>query len=198
MDDKPKDVTRMLLAWSAGKTGAEESLFQLVYDELKRIARQYLRKESEGHTLQPTALVHEAYMRMVDQTRVNWQNRAQFYGVAATMMRRILVNHARGLAAEKRGGATKRLSLEEASFSQADNASDLLALDEALTNLAKFDERKSRVVELLYFGGLENKEAAEVLGVSEKTVQRDWQMARSWLYRELSSDTSDPTALAGA
>lgn len=177
----------MLLAWSAGHTGAEDSLFQLVYDELKRIARQYLEKERAGHTLQPTALVHEAYLRMVDQTRVNWQNRAQFYGVAATMMRRILVNHARGLATQKRGGGATGLSLDEAKFSPAENANDLLDLDEALTRLAQLDERKSRVVELLYFGGLENKEAAEVLGVSEKTVQRDWQMARSWLYRELAS-----------
>jgi RNA polymerase sigma-70 factor (ECF subfamily) len=187
MTNETIDVTQMLLAWSAGKTGAEDSLFQLVYDELKRTARQYLRREREGHTLQPTALVHEAYMRMVDQTRVTWQNRAQFYGVAATMMRRILVNHARGLATEKRGGAAQRLSLDEAVFSPTENANDLMALDEALTRLAQLDERKSRVVELLFFGGLENKEAAEVLGVSEKTVQRDWQMARSWLYRELSS-----------
>jgi RNA polymerase sigma-70 factor, ECF subfamily len=190
MSEETSDVTQMLLAWSAGKTGAQDSLFQLVYDELKRIARQYLSREREGHTLQPTALVHEAYLRMVDQTRVSWQNRAQFYGVAATMMRRILVNHARGLATEKRGGAAQRLSLDEANFSPTENATDLLALDEALTRLAQMDERKSRVVELLFFGGLENKEAAEVLGVSEKTVQRDWQMARSWLYRELSSVSS--------
>lgn len=187
MKDEPRDVTQILLAWSAGQTGAEDSLFQLVYDELKRIARQYLEKERAGHTLQPTALVHEAYLRMVDQTRVNWQNRAQFYGVAATMMRRILVNHARGLATQKRGGGATSLSLDEAKFSPAENANDLLDLDEALTRLAQLDKRKSRVVELLYFGGLENKEAAEVLGVSEKTVQRDWQMARSWLYRELAS-----------
>jgi RNA polymerase sigma factor (TIGR02999 family) len=187
MNDETSDVTQMLLAWSAGKTGAEDSLFQLVYDELRRIARRYLSRERAGHTLQPTSLVHEAYLRMVDQTRVSWQNRAQFYGVAATMMRRILVNHARGLATEKRGGAAQLLSLDEANFSPTENATDLLALDEALKRLAQLDERKSRVVELLFFGGLEHKEVAEVLGVSEKTVQRDWQMARSWLYRELSS-----------
>ena len=190
MSEETSDVTQMLLAWSAGKTGAQDSLFQVVYDELKRIARQYLSREREGHTLQPTALVHEAYLRMVDQTRVSWQNRAQFYGVAATMMRRILVNHARGLATEKRGGAAQRLSLDEANFSPTENATDLLALDEALKRLADLDERKSRVVELLFFGGLDHKEVAEVLGVSEKTVQRDWQMARSWLYRELSSVSS--------
>lgn len=186
MANEAHDVTQMLLAWKAGEPGSQDSLFQLVYDELRRMAREHLRKEREGHTLQPTALVHEAYLRMVDQTRVTWQNRAQFYGVAATMMRRVLVNHARGLATEKRGGGAQRLSLDDASFSPAENANDLLALDEALDRLAKMDERKGRVVELLYFGGLENKEAAEVLGVSEKTVQRDWKMARSWLYRELS------------
>jgi|ERR1051326_70120 RNA polymerase sigma factor (TIGR02999 family) len=185
MDQVPKDVTQMLLAWSAGQAGAEDSLFQLVYDELKRIARQYLRREREGHTLQPTALVKEAYLRLIDQTRVTWQNRAQFYGVAATMMRRILVNHARDLAAAKRGGGATRLSLDQASFAPAENANDLLALNEALERLAKLDSRKARVVEMIYFGGLEKKEAAEVLNISEKTVQRDWQMARSWLYREL-------------
>ena len=186
MNEQADDVTQMLLAWSAGETGAEEGLFPLVYEELKRIARRYLRQERDGHTLQPTALVHEAYLRLVDQTRVTWQNRAQFYGVAATMMRRILVNHARAHTAGKRGGAAERLSLEEANISPGQDATDLIALDEALTHLAKFDERKSRVVELLYFGGLENKEVAEVLGVSEKTIQRDWQMAKLWLYRELS------------
>lgn len=193
MNEQKSDVTRMLLAWSAGQAGAGDSLFQLVYDELRKIARQYLRHEREGHTLQPTALVHEAYLRMVDQTRVTWENRAQFYGVAATMMRRILINHARGLATEKRGGAAQRLSLDDARFSPTENATDLLALDEAMTQLADFDERKSRVVELIYFGGLESKEAAAVLGVSEKTVQRDWQVARSWLYRELSG----PPVLGG-
>lgn len=187
MTDKPNDVTQMLLAWKAGEAGAEDALFPLVYEELKRIARQYLRHERAGHTLQPTALVHEAYLRLIDQTRVEWQNRAQFYGVAATMMRRILVNHARGLATEKRGGAAERLSLDDTTISIAQGATDLVALDEALERLARFDERKSRVVELLYFGGLENKEAAEVLGVSEKTIQRDWQMAKIWLYRELSA-----------
>lgn len=186
MSNQPKDVTQILLAWKAGEEGAEDALFPLVYEELRRIARQYLRHEREGHTLQPTALVHEAYLRLVDQTRVDWQNRAQFYGVAATMMRRILVNHARGLATEKRGGAAQRLSLDDTAISIEQGATDLVALDEALGRLAKFDDRKSRVVELLYFGGMENKEAAEVLSVSEKTIQRDWQMAKRWLYRELS------------
>lgn len=181
----------MLLAWSAGEPGAEDRLFPLVYDELKRMARRHLRREREGHTLQPTALVNEAYLRLIDQTRVSWRNRAQFFGVASTMMRRILVNHARALAAGKRGGAAQRLSIrDDDAVSTEQDATDLLALDEALTRLAAIDERKSRVVELLYFGGLENREAAEVLGVSDKTVQRDWQMARRWLYRELSADAA--------
>jgi RNA polymerase sigma factor (TIGR02999 family) len=191
MSDVQEDVTRMLLAWGAGSPGAEERLFPLVYDELKRIARRHLRRERGEHTLQPTALVHEAYLRLVDQTRVTWQNRAQFYGVAATMMRRILVNHARAHAAQKRGGGgAGRLSLEDANVPVEQGAADLLALDEALERLAALDARKSRVVELLYFGGLENEEAAEVLGVSEKTVRRDWQMARAWLYREISGAVS--------
>ena len=186
MSDGQEDVTRMLLAWGAGSPGAEERLFPLVYDELKRMARQHLSREREGHTLQPAALVHEAYLRMIDQTRVTWQNRAQFYGVAATMMRRILVNHARALAAGKRGGgAARKLSLEDVTISVEHDAAELLALDEALERLAAVDPRKARVVELLYFGGLENEEAAKILGVTEKTVRRDWQMARAWLYREL-------------
>lgn len=186
MDSESHGITQMLLAWSAGESGAEDNLFPLVYDELRRIARRYLQQEHIGHTLQPTALVNEAYLRLVDQTRVTWQNRAQFYGMAATMMRRILINHARAHATAKRGGAAQRLSLEHANLSLEQDATDLIALDEALRHLASFDERKSRVVELLYFGGLENREAAEVLGVSEKTIQRDWQIAKLWLYRELS------------
>jgi RNA polymerase sigma factor (TIGR02999 family) len=187
MGDAERDVTRLLVAWSEQTPGAEEALFPLVYDELRRIAGQHLRRERECHTLQPTALVHEVYMRLIDQTRVTWQNRAHFFGVAATMMRRILINHARDRATEKRGGAQHRLSLEDADVPVEQCASDLLALDEALERLAALDARKSRVVELLYFGGLNVKEVAEVLKVSEKTVQRDWDMARSWLYRELSS-----------
>jgi RNA polymerase sigma factor (TIGR02999 family) len=183
-----KDITEILHSWSSGDRAAADELFPLVYDELRRLAHSYLRQERAGHTLQPTALVNEAYLRLVDQTRVNWQNRSHFYGIAAQMMRRILVDHARARATDKRGGAAARLSLEAANISVEQDATDLIALDEALTSLAKFDERKSRVVELLYFGGLENKEAAEVLGISEKTVQRDWKMAKLWLYRELSLD----------
>jgi RNA polymerase sigma factor (TIGR02999 family) len=184
--EQTQDITEILRSWSDGDADAADRLFALVYDELRRLARSYLQREDSAHTLQPTALVNEAYLRLIDQTRVNWQNRSHFYGIAAQMMRRILVDHARAHATGKRGGAAERLSLEDAVIAPEQNATDLVELDEALTNLAKFDERKSRVVELLYFGGLERKEAALVLGVSEKTVLRDWQMARMWLYRELS------------
>ncbi len=136
--------------------------------------------------MQPTALVNEAYLRLVDQTRGEWQNRAHFYGIAAQMMRRILVDHARAHVADKRGGGAKRITLEEKEIAPEQDATELLALDEALTKLAKLDERKSRVVELLYFCGLVQKEAATILKVSEKTIQRDWQMAKMWLSRELS------------
>lgn len=186
MTDEAKEVTQLLLAWSAGEPGAENDLFPLVYDELKRIARRYLRRERDDHTLQPTALVNEAYLRLVDQTRADWQNRAQFYGIAATMMRRILVNHARDQAAAKRGGGAQKVSLEDVSVSIEEQTTDLVALDDALSQLAKVDQRKERVVELIYFAGLDHKETAEILGVSEKTIQRDWQMAKLWLLRELS------------
>jgi len=159
----------------------------LVYKELRHLARSYMRRERADHTMSPTALVHEAYIRLVDQANVDWKNRAHFYGIAAQMMRRILIDYARAHATGKRGGVALRLSLEQVNISLEQDATDLIALDAALTKLANFDERKSRVVELLYFGGVEYKEAAEVLNVSEKTIQRDWQMAKMWLYRELSS-----------
>lgn len=176
--------------WSKGNHQAAERLFQLVYDELKRQARKHLSRERADHTLQPTALVHEAYLKLVDQTVLKAENRAHFYSIAARVMRRILVDHARQHSAEKRGGAAQKLSLDEVNVSLEQHSTDLIALDEALNNLAKFDERKSRVVELLYFGGMENEEAAQVLGVSEKTVRRDWQMAKMWLSRELSLGTT--------
>ena len=185
--EQPQDITEILRSWSGGDPEASERLFALVYDELRRLARSYLKREGSGHTLQPTALVNEAYLRLVDQTRVDWQNRSHFYGIAAQMMRRILIDYARAHATGKRGGVALRLSLEQVNISLEQDATDLIALDEALTKLANFDERKSRVVELLYFGGVECKEAAEVLNVSEKTIQRDWQMAKMWLYRELSA-----------
>ncbi len=157
-----------------------------VYDELRRLARSFLARERDAHTLQPTALVHEAYVRLVDQTRVNWQNRAHFYGIAAKLMRRILVDHARARNASKRGGLVEKISLDEARDLPPVAANDLVALDGALQDLTKSYPRKGQVVELKFFGGLEAKEIAEVLQVSEKTVLRDWQFAKLWLCRELS------------
>jgi len=182
-------VTEILQSWSSGDRDAEARLFPLVYEELKLLARSYLRKERGEHTLQPTALVNEAYLRLIDQTRVDWQNRSHFYGIAAQIMRRILIDHARAHASGKRGGAAQKISLDDATISVNQDATDLLALDEALTRLAAIDPRKERVVELIYFAGLDQKEVAVVLEVAEKTVQRDWQMAKMWLLRELSAGT---------
>ncbi|HEX8283652.1 MAG TPA: sigma-70 family RNA polymerase sigma factor [Pyrinomonadaceae bacterium] len=180
------EVTGILRDWSGGDARAPERLMPFVYDELRRLARAFLARERDAHTLQPTALVHEAYMRLVDQTQVRWQNRAHFFGVAARMMRRILVDHARARATEKRGGAAVLLSLEDVQLPAGQRAAGLLALDEALERLAAMDERKCRVVEMRFFGGLTDEEIAEVLGVTTRTVLRDWKKARLWLYRELS------------
>lgn len=179
------DVTRILKDWSEGDGDASARLMPLVYEELRRLAREYLRRERADHTLQATALVHEAYLRMVDDKHVTWQNRAHFYGVAARLMRRILVDHARAHNAVKRGGLEQKLSLDEARDLPAPGATDLVALDGALENLAKTYPRKSEVVELKFFGGLDANEIAEVLQVSEKTVLRDWNFAKLWLCREL-------------
>jgi RNA polymerase sigma factor (TIGR02999 family) len=164
----------------------------LVYDELRRLARGYLRRVRADHTLQPTALVNEAYLRVVDQTRVSWENRAQFFGLAARLMRNILIDHARERAAQKRGGdgsqSTPRLSLDETRVPIEERAAELVALDEALQSLAKFDERKSQIVEMRFFGGLSVEETAAALGVSDKTVMRDWRIAKMWLHRELSGE----------
>jgi RNA polymerase sigma-70 factor (ECF subfamily) len=183
-DSGPNEVTQILQEWN-GDGDAPARLMPLVYEELRRLAQTYLRRERADHTLQPTALVHEAYLRLVDQSRVQWKNRAHFYGIAAQMMRRILVDHARTHASEKRGGMGQRLSLDEASILPSERAADLLALDEALKQLAINDARKSRVVELRFFGGLSVKETAEVLGVHPGTVERDWVVAKAWLYREI-------------
>ncbi|MCY7345891.1 MAG: sigma-70 family RNA polymerase sigma factor [Pyrinomonadaceae bacterium] len=187
MDDELQhEVTQILNEWSGGDGDAPARLMPFVYDELRRQARNYLSKERGSHTLQPTALVHEAYLRLVDQTRISWQNRAHFYGMAANMMRRILVDHARAHATEKRGGAAVRLSIDDVQIPLEQRAADFIALDEALEELAKFDERKARIVEMRFFGGLTEDEIAEVLGVSPRTVLRDWKTARLWLFRELS------------
>lgn len=184
-DSTPRDVTAILLSWSEGDRDAPAELMPLVHAELRRLARDYLRRERPDHTLQPTALVNEAYLRIVDQQQVSWQNRAQFFGLAAHLMRHILVDHARAHAAQKRGGLNHKLPLDEARGVTDERAAELVKLDEALKTLAAFDERKSRVVEMRFFGGLSVEETARALGVSDKTVMRDWRIAKLWLHREL-------------
>jgi RNA polymerase sigma factor (TIGR02999 family) len=182
-----KGVTQLLVNWSNGDKAALDEMLPLVYQELRRIAVNRLRQELPNHTLQPTALVNEAYLRLIDQKNVNWQNRAQFFGLAAEMMRRILVNHALQRRAAKRGGGALRVSMEVAvnSFEQKDV--NLVALDEALKNLATIDPRQCKIVEMKFFGGLTVAEIAEVLQVSSDTIERDWKMARAWLHLEISN-----------
>lgn len=180
------NITQLLVNWSDGDQAALNQLMPLVYDELRRLAESYLRRQPYHHTLQPTALVHEAYMRMVGQEEVAWESRAQFFGMAATLMRRILVDHTREKMAAKRGGGEFRLSLSEADRFSQDEDVDLIALDNALVDLATLNQQHSRIVELRYFGGLTIDETASVLGVSHATVERGWNMARAWLRRELS------------
>ncbi|MBI2838287.1 MAG: sigma-70 family RNA polymerase sigma factor [Acidobacteria bacterium] len=184
----PSDVTRLLKDWSAGDSAALDQLIPIVGAELRAVAARYLRRERQDHTLQPTALVNEAYLRLIDQKQVQWQNRAHFVGVAAQMMRRILVDYARNHNRGKRGGGARKVSLDEAVVLSAERADDLVELDDALTALAAFDDRKSRVVEMRYFGGLSVKETAEVLQVSEMTVARDWKLAKAWLYTTLNDN----------
>jgi RNA polymerase sigma factor (TIGR02999 family) len=180
------NITQLLVNWSDGDQAALNQLMPLVYEELRRLAESYLRRQPYHHTLQPTVLVHEAYLRMVDQQSVNWENRAQFYGMAATLMRRILVDHTREKMAVKRGGGEFRLSLAQADRFSQDEDVDLIALDDALNDLAALNPQHSRIIELRYFGGLTIEEAAAVLGVSHATIERGWTMARAWLRRELS------------
>jgi len=179
-------ITHLLLAWGNGDQAALEELMPLVYDELRKVAARFLRRQRPGHTLQTTALVNEAYLRLIDSSQVRWQNRAHFFAVSATLMRRILVDFARERQNLKRGGAAERVSLDEALVVAPERGADLLALDEALNRLAALNPRQAQVVELRYFGGLSEEEAAEALKVSLRTVQRDWNLARLWLYRELS------------
>ena len=182
----PDDVTQILKNWSDGDSDAPETLMPLVYEELRRLARSYLARERGDHTLQATALVHEAYLRLADQTRLTWKDRAHFYGIAARMMRQILVDHARVHNAAKRGGLQQKVTLEEARELPAEGEVDLVELDGALQTFAKDYPRKGEVVELKFFGGLDAKEISEVLRVSEKTVLRDWNFAKLWLCRALS------------
>jgi RNA polymerase sigma factor (TIGR02999 family) len=180
-----KDVTRLLLDWSAGDRAALDQVMPLVYDELRRLAGQYLRRQRPGHTLQPTALVHEAYIRLVDQSHVQWQNRAHFFGMAAQVMRRILVDHARRHQAAKRGSGARTVALDDAVSFSKERQVDLVALDDALTGLATFDPQQCRIVELRFFGGLTIEETAEVLGLSPATVKREWNMAKTWLHKQV-------------
>src|SRR5262245_38363656 len=188
----PEDIpsqgsaTRLLLDWSDGAEGARDEMLPLVYEELRRLAGLYLLRERHDHTLQPTALVHEAYLRLVDQRRVNWKNRAQFVGLAAVMMRRILVNHARDRAAGKRGGDLQKVPLSDAETPGTPQDVDVIVLHEALDQLGEIDPRKSRIVELKFFGGLTTNEIAEVLQISPATIERDWSFARAWLYDTIS------------
>jgi RNA polymerase sigma factor (TIGR02999 family) len=180
-----ENITQLLIEVTNRNSAAVDALLPLIYDELRSLAANYLRRERPDHTLQPTALVHEAYLRMVDQTQVNWQNRAHFFGVAAQMMRRILVDHARAHNAEKRGQDFQKLSLDENVDKAIERNTELLALDDALHALAEIDEQKSRVVELRFFAGLSIEETAEVLNVSAPTVKRQWRMAKAWLYGQV-------------
>jgi RNA polymerase sigma factor (TIGR02999 family) len=183
------DVSALLRAWSAGDQSALEKLTPIVYGELHRLARRYMRRERPGHSLQTTALVNEAYTRLVDYRRMQWQDRAHFFAVSAQLMRRILVEHARRHNL-KRGGNLKQVSLDEATVVGAEEDTDLVALDDAMNALARLDPRKVQVVEMRFFGGLSVEETAEVLKVSSVTVKRDWRAARTWLYRELTGATS--------
>ncbi len=180
-----EQVTQLLLQVSGGNRAAVDELTPLVYQELKRIAAGQLRSERPGHTLQATALVHEAYLKLIDQREANWQNRAHFFGVAAQLMRRVLLDYAKGKKRLKRGGDVHKTSLDEALVVAEDRASDLVDIDEALTRLEALDPRQAKVVELRFFGGLSVEETAEAIGVSAPTVKREWAMARAWLHREL-------------
>jgi RNA polymerase sigma-70 factor (ECF subfamily) len=178
-------VTELLIELSNGDRKAVDLLLPVIYDELRKLAANYLRRERPDHTLQPTALVHEAYLRLVDQTRVNWQNRAHFFGVAAHIMRRLLVDHARKHNAEKRGQDFQKISLDENIDRATERSTELIALDDALQALAAFDEQKARVVELRYFGGLSIEETAGVMGVAPTTINRHWRFAKAWLHGEM-------------
>lgn len=184
MQPPPSEVTLLLKAWSNGDAGALERLAPVVEQELRKLARVYLRRETAGHTLQPTALINEAYLRLLEWNAVDWQGRAHFFAIAAKMMRRILVNHSVARRSRKRGGSGILVSLAEAG-GVPEKTADVIALDEALAALSKFDERKSQVVELRYFGGLTAEETATVLGIAPRTVHREWDLARAWLFSAL-------------
>lgn len=187
MAQKPPqhEITQLLAQWREGNQSALDDLYPLVYDELHRLARRYMNRERKGHTLQTTALINEAYVRLVDQKNVQWANRSHFFAISAQIMRRILIDHARRHRYAKRGGGAQQVSLDEAAIVTPDQSLDLIRLDEALNSLSQMDPRRGQVVELRFFGGLNNEEIAGVLKVSENTVTRDWNMARAWLYQQL-------------
>ena len=186
-----QEVTQMLIRWSDGDRAALDELTPIVYDELRRLARHYMSRERPGHTLQTTALVNEAYLRLVEGRSVRWQNRAHFFAVSAQVMRHILIDHARSYGREKRGGALRKFTLDEAAVMSEERAAELLALDDALSELALVDERKSLIVELRYLGGLNHEETAEVLKTSPATVRREWSAAKAWLYKAVTSDNKE-------
>jgi RNA polymerase sigma factor (TIGR02999 family) len=183
--NEPADITAHLQAWNAGESSAREAVFPLVYEELRRIARRQLKNERIGHTLDTTALVHEAYLKLIDQTRADFADRSHFYAVASNAMRRILVDYARRYLADKRGGAPRRVSLCDDMLVAEERADTLLAVDEALNELARIDPRLSRVVECRFFGGLTDEETAQILGITARTVRRDWTKAKAWLHTML-------------
>ena len=185
MPTKQGEVTQLLLEMERGTSDAEEKLFPLVYGELRRLAAYYMRRERPEHTLQPTALVNEAYLRLTQMQEIGWQGRSHFFAIAAQAMRRILVDHARAHDAAKRGGAQRDVTFDEAQAASFSRPNELLALDEALGRLADFDPRQSRIVELRFFGGLNEEETAHVLGISVRTVKRDWRIAKAWLYDQV-------------
>lgn len=191
MTSSPSEVTRMLLDWSNGDKAALDKLVPVVYEELRRLASYYMRRERPGHTLQTSALVNEAYMRLVDYRQMQWQSRAHFFAVAAQAMRRVLVDHARKQRFAKRGGGAVKVSLDESLAVSQKQAADLIALDDALTGLEAIDARKCRIVELRFIGGLNIEETAEVLDISPATVQREWRAAKAWLYRAIKEGNAD-------
>jgi RNA polymerase sigma factor (TIGR02999 family) len=191
MEASSADVTVLLIELTKGDKSAASRLIPLVYDELRRLASNYMRREREDHTLQATALVHEAYVKLVQQRSVDWQSRAHFFGIAAQVMRRILIDHARGRLREKRGGGEQAVALDDAFVFSPEKSHELLKLDESLDRLSRIDARQGKIVELRFFAGLTVEEAAEVLGISPKTVKRDWSMAKAWLHGDLKASHGD-------
>jgi len=186
MADFPQEITELLLSWSNGDDAALERLVPLVYPELRKLARRHMGRENPGHTLQPSALINEAYLRLVDQQHVQWQDRSHFFAVATQVMRHILIDHARKYRYTKRGAGAQRVQLDDVAILGQERAVDLVALDDALTTLARIDQRKSKIVELRFFGGLSVEETAEVMKLSAVTVMREWRTAKAWLHRDIS------------